>query len=51
MNAICRALTGSGLSDANRFREQAEKVSDSFKQAGGIPEAVAFLEALGRQAA
>ncbi len=24
MNAICRALTGSGLSDANRFREQAE---------------------------
>ncbi|MBR4550034.1 MAG: glucosyltransferase [Oscillospiraceae bacterium] len=33
-----------------RFREQAEKVSDSFKQAGGIPEAVAFLEALGRQA-
>ncbi len=33
-----------------RFREQAEKISDSFKQAGGIPEAVAFLEALGRQA-
>ena len=24
MNAICRMLTGSGLSDANRFREQAE---------------------------
>ena len=24
MNTVCRALTGSGLSDANRFREQAE---------------------------
>ena len=35
--------------EEKQFRQSAEKVAESFRNSGGIPEAVAFIESVGSQ--
>lgn len=42
---ILKAVTR--VTGERKFKQAAEKVSESFRNSGGIPEAVAFIESIG----